>query len=198
MPTELESPQIAPSFRLRSIIILVSVLVPVLVAVLIFLPGSARIQDLDVRFLPHLNAILNSATAVALVGSLISILNKKRETHKLFNYIALALGALFLVSYVVYHYADPGTKYGDLNHDQMVDAAEKAAAGSARTVYLILLATHIVLAAGVLPFVLFSFYYGLTNQLKKHRRLSWFTWPIWLYVSVSGVVVYWMISPYYK
>jgi len=198
MNIENTTPNITPSTRLRSIIIFVSVLIPLVVAMLMYLPQSARVWDLDVSFLPHLNAVLNSATAITLLLSLISIINRKIETHKTLNYIALALGTLFLVSYLTYHYADPGTKYGDLNHDHIVDAQEIAQAGSMRMLYFVILISHIVLAAIVVPFVLFSFYFGLTNQLKKHRRLSWYTWPIWFYVSVSGVVVYWMISPFYK
>ncbi len=189
---------ITPSSRLRGIIIIVSVLVPVLVAVLMYLPGSARVGDLDVTFLPHLNAVLNTSTACCLIVSLIAILTKNVEAHRTFNTAALIMGTLFLLSYVTYHYAAPSTKFGDSDRDGILSAAETAMVAGRRGLYVAILLSHIILAAIVVPFVLFSFYFSLTGQFAKHRRLSWFTWPIWLYVSITGVVVYWMISPYYK
>lgn len=193
----MDAQNITPSTRLRGIIILVSVLVPVVVAILMFLPGSARVMDLNVGFIPHLNAVLNTATACCLVISLAAILRRNVEMHRTFNTAAFALGFLFLIGYIVYHYTSPSVKFGDADHDGIVSAAELAQVGSRRGLYLGLLLSHIVLAAIVVPLILFSFYYSLTGQFARHRRLSRFTWPVWFYVSVSGVIVYWMISAYY-
>ena len=186
-----------PNTKLQNIIVVVSIAIPILVAVLIYLPASARINDLEVSFIPHLNAVLNSATAICLVISLWAILNKKIIVHRTANLIALGLSTFFLIGYVLYHYASESTVFGDINGNRMLDPSEREALGSTRALYLILLLSHIALATVVVPFVLFSFYYSLTGQFAKHKRLSRFTWPLWFYVAVSGVIVYWMINPYY-
>ena len=188
---------LAPNKKLQNIIIGVSVAIPVVVAVLLYLPASARINDLDVTFLPHLNAVLNSATALCLLVSLWAILNKKVEVHRAANLTALGLSTIFLACYVTYHYSAESTVFGDLNGNHVLDASERADIGSMRTWYLVLLLSHIALATVIVPFVLFSFYYSLTGQFAKHKRLSRFTWPMWFYVAVTGVVVYMMIRPYY-
>jgi len=188
---------IAPSLRLRNLIIIVSILIPVVVAVLIYLPQSARLSDLDVSFLPHLNALLNSATALALIVSLVAIKRGNRVLHQLANQSAILLSVLFLVCYVVYHYTAPSTMYGDGNGDKVLDSAEAMAVAGTRSIYLVLLLSHIVLATVVIPFVLFSTYFSLSGQFEKHKKLSRFTWPIWFYVAATGVIVYWFISPYY-
>jgi len=148
--------------------------------------------------LPLLNAILNGSCSVLLIFSLIAIKRKNIQLHKKLNLTAFVLSALFLISYVTAHYFIPDTKYGDLDHDGIMSATEKAAVSGIKPVYLIILLTHIFFAVAVLPLVLLSFYYGLTDQRAKHRKLTRFSYPIWLYVTVSGVVVYLMISPFYN
>lgn len=148
-------------------------------------------------FLPKLNAILNGACSVLLLTSLYYIMHGNVTMHKRINIVTFVLSSLFLVSYIAFHWLSPETKYGDLDGDHMVSTAEKAAAGSIRYVYYVILITHIVLAAGVLPLILLSFYRGLQMQVEKHRKLVRWTFPIWLYVTVTGVIVYLMISPYY-
>ncbi|MGZ3943124.1 MAG: DUF420 domain-containing protein, partial [Bacteroidia bacterium] len=103
----------------------------------------------------------------------------------------------FLVSYILAHYFMPDIRFGDLNHDGTLDEAEKAAVSGIRGTYLFILVTHIVLAAAVLPVILLSFYFGLKNEVVKHRKIVRFTYPIWLYVTITGVVVYLMVKPYY-
>lgn len=117
--------------------------------------------------------------------------------HKRTNIIAFCLSSLFLVSYILFHYLAPEIRYGDINGDGIVSDAEKAAAGGIRYVYYVILITHIILAAAVLPLVLLSFYWGLKMEIQKHRKIVRWTFPIWLYVTVTGVIVYLMISPYY-
>ncbi len=147
--------------------------------------------------LPSLNALLNGTCSVLLVISLIAIKNKNINLHKKINLTAFVLSVLFLASYVTAHYFIPDTKYGDVNHNGTMEAAEQLAVAGIKPFYLILLLTHILLAIVVLPLVLLSFYYGLTDQRLKHKKLTRFSYPIWLYVTVSGVVVYLMVSPYY-
>lgn len=148
--------------------------------------------------LPGLNALLNGTCSVLLICSLIAIKKKKIEWHKKINLTAFVLSALFLLSYVTAHYFIPDTKYGDVNHDGLMSEIESAAVSGLKPIYLIILLSHIFLAIVVLPLVLLSFYYGLTDQRQKHKKLTRFSFPIWLYVTVTGVVVYLMISPYYN
>lgn len=148
--------------------------------------------------LPGLNALLNGSCSVLLIFSLLAIKRRNIELHKKLNLTAFVLSSLFLISYVTAHYFIPDTKYGDVDHDGMMSAAESSAVSGIKPIYLVILLTHIFLAIVVLPMVLLSFYYGLTDQREKHRKLTRFSYPIWLYVTVTGVVVYLMISPYYN
>jgi len=149
------------------------------------------------HLLPLLNAYINGTCSVLLLLSLYFIKKGKVSIHKRINIVAFCLSALFLVSYILFHYLAPETKYGDVNGDHVVSVAEKAAAGSMRVIYLLILVTHIILAAAVLPLILLSFYWGLKMEVQKHKKLVRWTFPIWLYVTVTGVVVYILISPYY-
>ncbi len=159
---------------------------------------APKVSPSLLSFLPLLNAILNGTCSVLLLISLYFIRNGNVVVHKRINVTTFCLSALFLVSYILFHWLAPETKYGDLNHDGMLSAAEKTAAGSVRFVYYLILVTHIILAAGVLPLILLSFYRGLQMQVVKHKKLVRWTFPIWFYVTVTGVIVYIMISPYYK
>lgn len=148
--------------------------------------------------LPLLNAILNGTCSVLLIASLLAIKQRNINLHKKLNLTAFVLSALFLVSYVTAHYFIPDTKYGDIDHNGEMSVTEIANVSSVKPFYLIILLSHIFLAIVVLPLVLLSFYYGLTDQREKHKKLTRFSYPIWLYVTVTGVVVYLMISPYYN
>lgn len=148
--------------------------------------------------LPLLNAILNGTCSLLLIISLIAIKKRNIALHKKLNLTAFVLSALFLISYVTAHYFISDTKYGDVDHDGIMSAIESANVSSIKPVYLIILLTHIFFAIVVLPMVLLSFFYGLTDQRDKHKKLTRFSYPIWLYVTISGVIVYWMISPYYS
>lgn len=148
--------------------------------------------------LPALNACLNGTCSVLLIFSLIAIKRGNINLHKRINLTAFLLSSLFLVSYVTAHYFIPDTRYGDADHNGLLDAAEAAAVSGIKPVYLVILLSHIFLAVIVLPMVLLSFYYGLTDQRVRHRKLTRFSYPIWLYVTITGVVVYLMISPYYN
>lgn len=184
-------------FLLRAIMV-VSVAVPLLVALLMVMPFKFSLPKEVVMVLPVLNAVINSLTSFLLITGLVFILQRKVEWHKRSMLGAMALGVLFLISYVIYHSAAPSTKYGDLNGDMMVDVAEKAAIATTAGVYYFVLISHIILAAIVLPFVLLAVYYALQGRMERHVKIVRWAFPIWLYVSVSGVVVYFMISPYYQ
>jgi len=167
----------------RGIIIFLSVAIPVVVAILLFIPQTGKLGDLNVSFLPHLNGVLNTATAMALISGFYFIKRKNEAHHRTSMLSAFFISCFFLVSYVIYHFQAAPTKFGG--------------EGLVKGIYYFLLITHIVLAAVVVPFVLFSLYFALTKQIIRHKKIVKFTFPIWLYVSVTGVIVYLMISPYY-
>lgn len=157
--------------------------------------------DVDLGFDIHLfakaNAILNSIVAVFLVLALITVKMKQYKLHRNIMLSAMILSILFLVSYICHHLFAGETRFGDVNHDGIVTEIEKEAVGKSRMLYYILLGTHIPLAGLILPFILFTAYRGLTGEYARHKKLARITWPIWLYVAVTGVIVYRMISPYY-
>ena len=151
----------------------------------------------DVHLFAKANAVINSAVAVLLIAALLAVKSNKYLLHKKLMLAAMVLSILFLVSYICHHLFAGETRFGDVNHDGLVSDIEKAAVGSSRIIYYIILGTHIPLAGIILPFILFSAYRAMTGEFDKHRKLVRITWPIWFYVAVTGVVVYWMISPYY-
>jgi putative membrane protein len=151
----------------------------------------------DVHFFAKLNAIINSLVSLLLLAGLAVVKQGKYELHKRIMIGALILSVIFLVSYICHHLLAGETKFGDINHDGLVSETEKALAGSKRTFYYIILATHIPLAGIILPFILYTAYRALIGEWPKHVKLARITWPIWLYVSVTGVLVYLLISPYY-
>lgn len=151
-----------------------------------------------ISILPKLNACLNGTCTILLLISLYYIKRLNITMHKRINILAFILSSLFLVSYIAFHWLLPHeTKFGDINGDGILSQAEIDAAGSIRYVYYVILTTHIILAAGVLPLILLSFYRGLQLNVAKHKKLVRWTFPIWLYVTITGVVVYLMVSPYY-
>lgn len=160
------------------------------------IPVPATIPSFII-YLPKLNAILNGTCSMLLLTSFYFIKKGNIAVHKRINIITFCLSSLFLVSYILFHYLNPETKFGDLNGDGVLSPEESAAVGSIRTVYLVILTSHIILAAAVLPLILLSFYRGLQMQVEKHKKLVRWTFPIWLYVTVTGVIVYFMIAPYY-
>lgn len=151
----------------------------------------------DVHLFAAANAVINSLIAVLLIAALIAVKQRKYQLHKKMMMAALWLSVVFLVSYIAHHLLAGDTRYGDANLDGVLDEAELAAVGAMRYVYLFILLTHIFLAAVILPFILFTAYRGLTAEFAAHRKLAKITWPLWLYVAITGPVVYFLISPYY-
>ncbi|WP_425637439.1 DUF420 domain-containing protein [Algoriphagus yeomjeoni] len=169
--------------KVKGWIIAISIIIPLAVAVLIFMPSKISLGAEWVYFLPHLNAVMNTAATFALIAGFVFIKKGNVPYHRASMTVAFVLGAIFLVSYVIYHAAAESTSFGG--------------EGSIRGIYYFLLITHIILAAVALFPILFAYYYGYTDQRVKHRKVVKFAYPIWLYVTVTGVIVYLMISPYY-
>ncbi len=151
----------------------------------------------DFSFLPPFHATVNALTAVVLLIAFYYIKQKNVQMHRRMIYVAIGLSVLFLLSYVAYHFTTPETLFGDANRDGVVDAAEKAAVGGLRTLYLVILLSHIVLAALALPLILFTFIRAYTGQVERHRKMARWVFPIWLYVAITGPLAYVMLKPYY-
>lgn len=152
----------------------------------------------DVHVFAMANAFINATIAVLLVAALVAVKQKNYVLHKQLMMTALVLSVLFLLSYITHHLFAGEAKFGDANHDGLVSEDEKLLVGGRRMVYYVILITHIFLAAIILPFILFTAYRALTAEFPMHKKLAKITWPLWLYVAVTGPIVYWMISPYYQ
>lgn len=150
-----------------------------LVVVVLYNFAPPRQPDFDILIFPKVNAVLNSLVSLCLVLGLYFIKKKDIKRHKRSMLTAFVLSSIFLVSYVIYHSFGQETKYDG--------------EGVLRYVYFFILITHIILAAGVLPFILFTFYRALNTDFVKHKKIARITYPIWLYVAVTGVLVYLML-----
>jgi putative membrane protein len=165
-------------------IIVLSIVIPIAVAALFGV--NLRELGFDVEpltFLPSIYATINGLTAIILILAVVAIKNKNRKRHENLMKFAIALSVVFLVLYVAYHMTSDSTKFGG--------------EGAIKYVYYFILFTHIVLSVIIIPFVLITYVRAITNNFEKHKKIAKITFPIWLYVAVTGVVVYLMISPYY-
>jgi putative membrane protein len=161
------------------IIYIISVVISLAVAFLILGPRPEGLKgSMDVSMLPLVNASLNGFTTILLLIGYILILKKMIDKHKIVMLSAFGTSSLFLVSYIIYHWFKSGPKLYT---------------GDYQTVYYFILLTHIVLAAIIIPLALFTLYRGLSTQIDKHRKIAKITLPIWLYVSVTGVIIYYML-----
>ncbi len=167
----------------KKTITIVSIAIPVVVAILMLIPGREKSEGSVLSNLPLFHAILNASTAFCLIIGYLFIAQKKIQLHRLSMIGAFVLSSVFLVSYVIYHATHPPTKFGG--------------EGFIRPIYFFILISHIILAAAIVPLALFSIYYGIQNKIDKHKKVTKYTLPIWLYVAITGVVVYVMMSPYY-
>jgi len=167
------------SKKYNKLIIALSIVIPLAVAALF----SVKIEGYDLTFLPPIYASINALTALLLVVGLVAIKNKKVKLHEKIMKTCIGLSAAFLLMYVAYHMTSESTAFGG--------------EGWVRPVYFFILISHIVLSVAIIPLVLFTFVRALAERYDKHKKLAKITLPIWLYVAVTGVVVYLMISPYY-
>jgi len=184
--------------RFRLSIILVSILIPTAVAILF----TVKLKDFGIEveplsFLPPIYASINGLTALLLLMGVMAIKNGNKKVHERFMTMAIACSVVFLVMYVAYHMTADSTVYGDIDGNKILDATEKANAGLIRNVYLFILLSHIALSIIIIPLVLITYVRALAARFDKHRKIAKITFPLWLYVAVTGVVVYLMISPYY-
>ena len=175
--------QIEQSKKYNRLINVLAIAIPVVVALLL---GIRQKVDLGAwtTYLPHVNAIINSLTAGLLLVGFYFIRQKNINAHRIAMLMAFTLGSLFLVSYVLYHLSNESTPFGGQ--------------GIIRPVYYFLLISHIILSVVVVWFVLRAVYFALSGQVAKHKAVVRWAYPIWLYVSITGVIVYFMIAPYYR
>lgn len=164
----------------QRLIVVLSVLIPLLVAALFKIP---KIKGYDTSMLPSIYATINGLTAVLLISAVLAIKKGKRTVHERLVKTCMGLSVCFLILYVVYHLTSETTSF--------------AGTGVIKYLYLFILFTHILLSVVVIPFVLFTYARAHVGNFDGHRALARFTFPLWLYVAISGVVVYLMISPYY-
>ncbi len=164
----------------RKLIIAISVIIPLAVASLF----SVKVEGYDFSFLPPIYATINGLTAILLIVAVVAIKNGKRSIHEYLMKTCILLSAAFLVLYVLYHMTSDSTSYGG--------------SGIWRGAYFFILISHILLSVVIIPLVLFTFVRALSGDFKRHKALARITFPIWLYVAVTGVVVYLMIRPYYS
>jgi putative membrane protein len=168
----------------KTLIYIVSAVVFLVVVSLRYLKFTNVDLGFDVHLLAKANALINGSVSVLLVAALIAVKKKNFELHKKLMKGAIYLSVVFLVTYIGHHMFAGETEFPKGN--------------SMRGFYLVILSTHIVLAAVILPFILFTAYRALIAEFPAHKKLAKYTWPIWFYVAVTGVVVYYMISPYYQ
>lgn len=152
----------------------------------------------DKHIFAFINALLNTTVAILLVVALVAVKQKKLVLHKRLMLTAMLLSVLFLISYIAHHLFAGEARFGDSDFDGTVSVAEAAVVGNTRPFYLIVLSTHILLAATSLPFILFTAYRALTGEFEDHKRKAKTMWPIWFYVAATGPLVYLMIKPYYN
>lgn len=170
--------------KYNKLIIVLSIAIPVVVAILF----GVKLKDYGVNveplsFLPPIYATINGFTAVLLVSGVVAIKNGKRRLHEILMQTAIACSVVFLVMYVAYHMTSDSTPFGG--------------EGTIRTVYFFILISHIILSIAVIPLVLITYVKALAQRFDKHKKIAKITFPIWLYVAVTGVIVYLMIAPYY-
>jgi len=170
-----------PKMLNKTVINILSVAIPVAVAVLLGLRFKVNLGEWT-KSLPHLNAIINTLTSIFLVAGLVFIKQKNIRMHQTMMLASFTLGSLFLVTYVLYHFSNESTVYPD---------------NGLRPLYLFILISHITLSIGVVRFVLLALFYAMQKDFVKHKKMTKIAYPVWLYVSVTGVIVYLMISPYY-
>lgn len=167
------------------LIIALSIIIPIVVALLMLFPDIFHIESESIDFssLPFFHAILNGSTAVLLLTGFILIKNKKTKSHKAAMLSAFVLSSVFLISYVTSKLTNAPVPFGG--------------EGMIRYIYFFILVSHIILSTAVLPLALFSIYRGLTGEIEKHKAIVKYTFPIWMYVAITGVLVYILMSPYY-
>jgi len=166
--------------KYKKLIITLSIVIPLVVAILF---GAPKVKGVDTSFLPPIYALTNAFTAIALIMAVVAIKKGNRKQHERLMKLAVVLSSLFLVMYVIYHLTSESTAFGG--------------EGVVKYVYYFILITHIILSITIIPFVLFTYVRAWAGSFDRHKKLAKITFPMWLYVAITGVIVYLMISPYY-
>lgn len=184
--------------KYNKLITAVSIIIPLAVAALFGVNLRKLGYDVEpLNFLPPIYATINGITAVLLIAAVLAIKNGERKLHENLMKTAIACSIAFLVMYVAYHMTSISAVYGDFNHNSILETAEEEAVGNTRLLYLFILLTHILLSIVIIPLVLITYVRALAQRFDKHKKIAKITFPIWLYVAITGVLVYVMISPYY-
>lgn len=184
--------------KYNKLITAVSIIIPIAVAALFGVNLRKLGYDVEpLNFLPPIYATINGITAVLLVAAVLVIKNGKRKLHEYLMKTAIACSLAFLLMYVAYHMTSISAVFGDTNHNSILEESERVAIGFERYYYLFILISHISLSVIIIPLVLITYVRALAHRFDKHKKLARITFPIWLYVAITGVVVYIMISPYY-
>ncbi len=198
MEGSLQTPPMNSSDKLFSKLIWIVTAVVLLVVIALKLVPPPEAKPSFIYILPHLIGAINATCSVLLMVSFIFIKRKNIQAHKVTNVITFILSAIFLIFYILFHLYEKDTRFGDVDHDGLLSATELAAVGATRYFYFFILLTHILLAIIVLPLILISFLRGFSMQIERHKKIVRWAFPVWLYVAVTGVIVYLMISPYYN
>ena len=172
---------------------IISVVIPLVVAGLF----TVKIEYELPIFLPPIYSTINGITAILLIIAFWAIKNKKIKLHENLMKICIALSLVFLIMYIAYHITSTSTIFGDINNDGIRDASEKAEIGRKLYIYVFILISHIVLSITLIPMVLTSYVRAIQKEFDPHKKIGKITLPVWLYVTITGVIVYIMISPYY-
>lgn len=184
--------------KYNKLITAVSIIIPVAIAALFGVNLRKLGYDVEpLNFLPPIYATINGITAVLLIVAVLAIKNGERKLHENLMKTAIACSIAFLLMYVAYHMTSISAVYGDFNHNSILDPSEKDAVGYTRLLYLFILITHISLSVIIIPLVLITYVRALSERFDRHKKIAKITFPIWVYVAITGVVVYVMISPYY-
>jgi putative membrane protein len=169
--------------KLDKIAWIVTAVVLIVVVALRYIPPMSGDLPFDVHLMPAFHAIMNTLTAIALGAAVYFVKQKNINMHRNMIFAAMAFSAIFLLSYIAYHFLTEPTRFGG--------------EGTIKVIYLVLLLTHILAAAVILPFILFTFIRGYLMQVESHKRIAKWTFPIWMYVAITGPICYLMLQPYY-
>lgn len=179
------------------VILVLSITIPTLIGLFLFSPYKITLDYLWLKDIPAFNAFINSLTAIFLIMGKRYARQGEILWHKFFMSFALFLGIIFVCAYSLYHASSPSAVFGDTNLNGVLEHGEEMRIGNLRYFYLTILLSHISMSFIVVPLVLTAFYFALAEDIATHVKVVKYTWPVWMYVSVTGVIVYFLASPYY-
>ncbi|HIP37768.1 MAG TPA: DUF420 domain-containing protein [Crocinitomix sp.] len=179
--------------KYKPLIIALSIVIPLVVATLF----RIKIEGYDTSYLPPIYSFINAIVAILLVFAVVAIKKGNKTLHRKLIRLAILGSLFFLVGYIIYHATSGDTKYGDLNHNGILEDSERALLGNDALFYYFILITHIILSVATIPLILLTYLKGWANNLTAHKKIAKYTFPLWLYVAVTGPIIYLMIRQYY-